>query len=137
MPVLHRALQKTAHHKCLTGLWEFFSFSICYGLNMQGLRICQDYTGFCVNCILKIHVIWMSWVLNMLRFWMYQEPKYAISYKGFWIKYLIIYICQSSEYTTVSKYLRVLNILVYIWNVHDLKPEFFILFWIISISCEF
>ena len=125
-----------------TGFWicfdfRIFDFSICYGLNMQGLRICQGYIGFFVNCVIKIQVIWMSWILNMLRFWMHQESKYAISYKGFWIKYFIVYICQGSEYTTVSKYVRVLNILGYIRSVFDLKPEFFFLFWTILISCEF
>ena len=32
------------------------------------------------------------------------------SYKGVWIKYFIEYIWQSSEYTSVSKYARVLKI---------------------------
>ena len=58
-------------------------------LSMLGLED-TCYTWFCVLC---------SVVLCHL------------SYKGFWIKYFIVYIWQGSEYTTVSKYVRVLNIL--------------------------
>ena len=105
--------------------------------HMQGLSICQGYTGFCLNCILKVHVIWMSWVWNMLRFWMHQESKYTTSYKRFSIKCFIKYIFLGSEYTTVSKYVSVLNILGYTWSVYNLKPEFFFLFWTTLISSEF
>ena len=65
----HKVVNKIFHHKYLTGFWmclEFWShtfltgfwvfpgLSICQGLNIQGSWICQGYTWFCVNCILKI-----------------------------------------------------------------------------------
>ena len=42
-----------------------------------------------------------------------QESKYDISYKRFWIKCFIVHIWQGSEYTMISKYVRILNILGY------------------------
>ena len=94
---------------CLTGFWVFLELSLCQGLNIQGSWIWQGCTCFYVNCILKIVSI-----LNIL------SSEYAkvlnvsgvyIHYpEGFWIKYLMVYIWQVSEYTTVSKNARVLNI---------------------------
>ena len=79
---LHKDVNKTFHHRYLTGFWICLEFCIyqCYtgfcrkqpvilvwqvsdyslgsqyarGLNIQGSWICQGYTWFCVNCILKI-----------------------------------------------------------------------------------
>ena len=64
---------------------------------------------FCVNCILKILNIEClsseyAKVLNVSGVQIY----YAW---GFWIKYFIVYIWQGSEYITVSKYDRIVNIL--------------------------
>ena len=95
----HKVVNKIFHHKYLTGFWiclEFWKYqcypsymfdrflSIPWALNLVGLKytwswICQGSAWFCIPCILKILTLfWMSWVLNMLRFWMYQESKYAI-----------------------------------------------------------
>ena len=41
-------------HTCLAGFSVFLELSVCQGLNIQGLWICQGYTCFCVNCILEI-----------------------------------------------------------------------------------
>ena len=113
----------TVHHTCLTEFWVFLGSSVCWGLNIQGLWIWQCYTGFCVNCILKIQGI-----LNVLsseypesRFWMYLESKYVIVTKGAeWSassctcqgslrKHYIKDAWQGSEYSSGFEYTRILN----------------------------
>ena len=59
----------------------------------------------------------MFWVLNMPRFWMYQDY-ICYSYKRFWIKYFIVYIWQGSEYIAILNHARVLNILGF-WICQD------------------
>ena len=87
-----RVLNMLGLHKILNKILHhryFIGLWICFEL-----WICQCYTG-----------------LYRKR---QQESKYAVSYKGFWIKCFIVHICQDSEYTMVSKYVRFLNILGYI-----------------------
>ena len=78
-------------------------------MNTQRLWIWQGNIGCSVICILKIHgllnVLSYAKVLNL--------PRVQICYtdKGFWIKHFIVYIWQSSEYTTVLKYVKFLDIL--------------------------
>ena len=64
------------------GFFMFLGFSICWGLNIQGLWMCQGYTGFCVNCILKIHGILNVLSSEYTKVLNYQESKYAIVTKG-------------------------------------------------------
>ena len=44
--------------------------------------MCQSYTGFCVNCILKIHGILNILSSEYAKVLNYQESKYAIVTKG-------------------------------------------------------
>ena len=83
--------------------------SIPWALNMLGLEYTR--VAICQYSVERFSVFSMSWDLNLLRFWMYQESKYAILkgleyysifLTGFWI-YHAFKICQNSEY------IRVLN----------------------------
>ena len=130
MPGLHKVVNKLFHHRYLTGFWICLSFektsvtqgsvenspsymfvrflSIPWALNMPGSWICQGYTCFCVNCILKILSIFnvlsseYAKVLNMLNLRDLNKILHRVYLTGFWI-YHGFKICQGSEY------IRVLN----------------------------
>ena len=102
---LHIVLNKILHYRYLTGFWIFLDYRICYGLNIQGLWICEGYTGFCVNCIRKTHVFFYIFCSECAKVWMYQESKYDIVTKGsYWNtpSYIVYSIAYSMD--------RVLNI---------------------------
>ena len=84
-----------------------YSSSLQYakGFNIQGLRICQGCTGFCVNCILKIHHIWnvLNWVLNKVLHRIYASVHWKnVTSSDAW---------QRSEYYSSSECTRILNML--------------------------
>ena len=106
---LHMVLNKVPHNRYLAGFWICSEFWICQFYTefcrkrpiihvwqsssdnspdnqyasawiYKEFWIWQGYIGLSVSRILKIHGIWISWV--MPRFWFYQESKYAIVTKG-------------------------------------------------------
>ena len=102
----HKVVNKIFHYKYLTGFricFEFWKYQ-CYtgfcrkqpvihvwqvsehSLGSQSVRAwiykgCEYAKvthGSAKTVFKRFSVFWMSWVLNVLRFWMYQESKYAI-----------------------------------------------------------
>ena len=100
---LHMILNSILQHRYLTVYWICLVFWICHfytrfcrkrpitnvWLFLSILRVLNLRAWICKGCefskiavFWRFTVFWMPWVLNILRFRMYQESKYAIVTKS-------------------------------------------------------
>ena len=71
-------------------------------------------------------IVWSSEYAKVLNV---SGVQICYSYKGFWIKYIIVYIQQGSEYFTVSKYIKGLDILEFWICQSSLRKRYIICAW--------
>ena len=120
-PIIHvwQSLDNSSDH-------QYARLEYTRAMNMTKLHRVQCKLYFRDSRIM-IHGIWN--VLSLTKVLNLSGVQICYSYKGFWIKFFIVYIWQGSEYTTVSKYAKVLDILGF-WICRDsLKKRYIIYAW--------
>ena len=104
-------------------VWQSFENSPDYHCARAWIYKGCEYDN--VSFTLKIHgilnVLSYAKVLNL------SGVQICYSYKGFWIKYFMVYIWQGSEYPLISKYAKVVDILAF-WICRGLLRKSYIIY---------